>query len=45
MQQSRSLLLSAYAALFPILLPLGTGSFDYVEVLLSPGGVLPLLAY
>ena len=38
-----SLLLSAYAVLFPILLPLGTGSFDYAEVARSPGWV-PLAA-
>lgn len=31
-----SLLLCAYAVLFPILLPLGTGNFDYAEVLRSP---------
>lgn len=38
-----SLLLSAYAVLFPILLPLGTGTFDYAEVVRSPGWV-PLAA-
>lgn len=31
-----SLLLAAYAALFPILLPIGLGAFDYSEVVLSP---------
>lgn len=34
-----SLLLSAYAVLFPVLLPLGTGTFDYAEVVRSPGWV------
>ncbi len=34
-----ALLLSAYAVLFPILLPLGTGTFDYAEVVRSPGWV------
>lgn len=38
-----SLLLSAYAVLFPVLLPLGTGTFDYAEVVRSPGWV-PLAA-
>ncbi|OAI11544.1 hypothetical protein A1507_20455 [Methylomonas koyamae] len=41
-----SLLLSAYAVLFPILLPLGTGTFDYAEVVRSPGWVpLALVAF
>ncbi|WGS84237.1 hypothetical protein [Methylomonas sp. UP202] len=41
-----SLLLSAYAVLFPILLPLGTGAFDYAEVVRSPGWVpLALVAF
>jgi len=41
-----SLLLSAYAVLFPILLPLGTGSFDYAEVVRSPAWVpLALVAF
>lgn len=39
-----SLLLSAYAVLFPILLPLGTGAFDYAEVVRSPNWV-PLAFY
>jgi hypothetical protein len=30
-----SLLLAAYAALFPILLPIGRGTFDYLQVVLS----------
>lgn len=34
-----SLLLRAYAVLFPILLPLGTGTFDYAVVVRSPGWV------
>lgn len=41
-----ALLLSAYAVLFPILLPLGTGTFDYAEVVRSPGWVpLALVAF
>jgi len=41
-----SLLLSAYAVLFPILLPLGTGSFDYAEVVRNPSWVpLALVAF
>lgn len=41
-----ALLLSAYAVLFPILLPLGTGSFDYAEMVRSPGWVpLALIAF
>jgi len=35
-----ALLLSAYAVLFPILIPLGTGAFDYAEVVRIPGWVL-----
>lgn len=39
-------MLSAYAVLFPILLPLGTGAFDYAEVVRSPGWVpLALVAF
>lgn len=41
-----SLLLSAYAVLFTILLPLGTGTFDYAEVVRSPGWVpLAMVAF
>ncbi|MBD9356395.1 hypothetical protein [Methylomonas albis] len=41
-----SLLLSAYAVLFPILLPLGRGSFDYVEVVRNSAWVpLALVAF
>lgn len=41
-----ALLLSVYAVLFPILLPLGTGTFDYAEVVRSPGWVpLALIAF
>ncbi|MBD9356217.1 hypothetical protein [Methylomonas albis] len=41
-----SLLLSAYAVLFPILLPLGTGGIDYAEMVRSPGWVpLALVAF
>lgn len=32
-----SLLLGIYAALFPIILPIGGGSFDYTRLVLSPG--------
>jgi hypothetical protein len=31
-----SLLLTAYAALFPVLLPIGSGTYDYVQVVLNP---------
>lgn len=31
-----SLLFAIYSALFPVLLPIGTGSYDYVEVVLNP---------
>lgn len=34
-----SFLLTIYAALFPILLPLGNGSYDFVNVVLSPAWV------
>ncbi len=41
-----SLLHSAYAVLFPILLPLGTGSFDYAEVVRNSAWVpLALVAF
>ncbi|MGZ0079744.1 hypothetical protein [Methylomonas sp. YC3] len=41
-----SSLFSAYAVLFPIVLPLGTGSFDYAGVVRSPGWVpLALIAF
>lgn len=41
-----SLLLAVYAALFPILLPVGSGSFDYSQVVLSRGWVgLTLVAF
>ncbi|WP_415878160.1 hypothetical protein [Methylomonas sp. TEB] len=42
----RGIATAAYAVLFPILLPLGTGSFDYAEVVRSPGWVpLALVAF
>ncbi len=34
-----SLLLTAYAALFPVLLPIGNGTYDYVQVVLDPDWV------
>jgi hypothetical protein len=34
-----SLLLTAYAVLFPALLPLGNGTYDYVKVVLNPNWV------
>jgi hypothetical protein len=34
-----SLLLTVYAALFPALLPLGNGTYDYVQVVLNPNWV------
>ncbi|NOV29481.1 hypothetical protein [Methylomonas sp. ZR1] len=41
-----SLLLSAYAVLFPILLPLGTGTFDYAEMVRNSAWVpLALVAF
>ena len=34
-----SLLLTAYAALFPVLLPVGNGTYDYVQLVLDPDWV------
>ncbi len=34
-----SLLLTAYAALFPVLLPIGNGTYDYAQVVLDPDWV------
>lgn len=31
-----SLLLAAYSALFPVLLPVGSGTYDYVQMVLNP---------
>lgn len=40
-----SVLLTVYAALFPLLLPLNTGTYDYVRVVLNPNWVrLALIA-
>ena len=41
-----SLLLTIYAALFPVLLPLGSGTYDYVQVVLNPNWMrLALVAF
>jgi hypothetical protein len=41
-----SLLLAAYSALFPVLLPLGNSSYDYVMVVLNPNWVrLAVMAF
>lgn len=39
-----SLLLTLYAALFPVLLPLGNGAYDYVQVVLNPNWIRLALA-
>jgi hypothetical protein len=41
-----ALLFAAYSAMFPILLPIGNGRFDYVQVVLDPNWVrLALVAF
>ncbi|MBI3599889.1 MAG: hypothetical protein HY097_04510 [Nitrospinae bacterium] len=41
-----SLLLTVYAALFPILLPIGDGTYDYVQVVLNPNWIrLAIVAF
>jgi hypothetical protein len=41
-----SLLLAAYSALFPALLPIGNGTFDYVMVVLNPNWIrLAVIAF
>ena len=41
-----SLLLTAYAALFPILLPVGSGTYDFAQVVLNPSWVrLAMMAF
>jgi hypothetical protein len=41
-----SMLLTVYAALFPVVLPIGTGRYDFVRVVLDPNWVrLALLAF
>lgn len=39
-----SLLLTLYAALFPVLLPVGNGVYDYVQVVLNPNWIRLALA-
>ncbi len=34
-----SLLLAAYSALFPVLLPVGNGTYDYVQMVMNPNWV------
>jgi hypothetical protein len=41
-----SLLLAAYSALFPVLLPVGNGTYDYVQMVMNPNWVrLAIIAF
>ncbi len=41
-----SLLLAAYSALFPVLLPIGNGTYDFVQLVLNPNWVrLAIIAF